>query len=144
MLDFTKHVATRLRHLVTPQSEPIPGSSQVPNSDTGYAWPVTKWVRLDTGAVTDLATLAEATPTRMKAGINDLVLVRIDVGVDAGIHVRDAAVRRRGGLRPGFSRGLVVFRGGRRTRGVSLARSGSTAAGRHEGDHGQGEEWRAH
>jgi 60 kDa SS-A/Ro ribonucleoprotein len=47
MLDFTKHVATRLRHLVTPQSEPIPGSTQVPNSDTGYAWPVDAWVRLD-------------------------------------------------------------------------------------------------
>jgi uncharacterized membrane protein len=33
----------------------------------------TKWVRLDTGGVTDLATLPEATPTKMKAGINDLV-----------------------------------------------------------------------
>jgi 60 kDa SS-A/Ro ribonucleoprotein len=47
MLDFTKHVATRLRHLVTPQSEPIPGSTQLPNSDSGYAWPVDNWVRLD-------------------------------------------------------------------------------------------------
>src|SRR4051812_33250703 len=47
MLDFTKHVTTRLRHLVTPQSEAIPESAQVPNSDTGYAWPVDKWVRLD-------------------------------------------------------------------------------------------------
>jgi nitrite reductase/ring-hydroxylating ferredoxin subunit/uncharacterized membrane protein len=37
----------------------------------------TKWVKLDTGAVTDLATIPEATPTKMKAGINDLVLVRV-------------------------------------------------------------------
>ena len=37
----------------------------------------TKWVKLDAGAVTDLATLAEATPTKAKAGINDLVLVRL-------------------------------------------------------------------
>jgi nitrite reductase/ring-hydroxylating ferredoxin subunit/uncharacterized membrane protein len=37
----------------------------------------TKWVKLDTGDVTDLATLPEATPTKAKAGTNDLVLVRI-------------------------------------------------------------------
>ena len=47
MLDFTKHVGTRLRHLVTPQAEPIPGSTQLPNSDSGYVWPVDKWGRLD-------------------------------------------------------------------------------------------------
>ena len=47
MLDFTKHVGTRLRQLVTPQAEPIPGSTQVPNSDSGYVWPVDKWARLD-------------------------------------------------------------------------------------------------
>jgi len=37
----------------------------------------TKWVRLDIGDLTDLAALPEATPTKAKAGINDLVLVRI-------------------------------------------------------------------
>ena len=37
----------------------------------------TKWIKLDAGAVTDLAALPEATPTKAKAGINDLVLVRI-------------------------------------------------------------------
>ena len=37
----------------------------------------TKWIRLDTGDVGDLAALHEATPTKMKAGINDLVVVRI-------------------------------------------------------------------
>ena len=37
----------------------------------------TKWVRLETGAVTDLAALPEATPTKAKAGINDLVLIRL-------------------------------------------------------------------
>jgi nitrite reductase/ring-hydroxylating ferredoxin subunit/uncharacterized membrane protein len=43
----------------------------------------TKWIRLDTGDVTDLATLTEATPTKMKAGINDLVVVRIGDTVQA-------------------------------------------------------------
>ena len=37
----------------------------------------TKWIKLDTGDVADLATLPEATPTKARAGINDLVLVRI-------------------------------------------------------------------
>lgn len=37
----------------------------------------TKWIRLDTGDVTDLALLPEATPTKMRAGINDLVVVRM-------------------------------------------------------------------
>lgn len=32
---------------VTPQSQPIPGSTQVPNSGGGYAWPVDDWVRLE-------------------------------------------------------------------------------------------------
>lgn len=31
----------------TPQSEPIPGSAQVPNSGGGYAWAVDDWTRLD-------------------------------------------------------------------------------------------------
>jgi 60 kDa SS-A/Ro ribonucleoprotein len=47
MLDFTKHVSTRLRRLVTPQAEPIPDSTQVPNSGGGYAWAVDHWMRFD-------------------------------------------------------------------------------------------------
>ncbi len=47
MLDFTKHFATRLRRLATPQGEPIPGSAQVPNSAGGYAWALDRWGRLD-------------------------------------------------------------------------------------------------
>ncbi len=43
----------------------------------------TKWVKLDTGGVADLAALPEATPTKMKAGINDLVLVRVGDSVRA-------------------------------------------------------------
>ena len=43
----------------------------------------TKWIKLDTGDVADLAALPEATPTKMKAGINDLVLVRIGDTVHA-------------------------------------------------------------
>ena len=37
----------------------------------------TKWVKLDLGDVTDLGTVTEATPLKARAGINDLVLVRI-------------------------------------------------------------------
>jgi nitrite reductase/ring-hydroxylating ferredoxin subunit/uncharacterized membrane protein len=36
----------------------------------------TKWIKLDTGDVGDLAVLPDATPTKMRAGINDLVVVR--------------------------------------------------------------------
>lgn len=36
-----------------------------------------KWIRLDTGDVTDLMSLPEAAPTKMRAGINDLVVVRM-------------------------------------------------------------------
>jgi nitrite reductase/ring-hydroxylating ferredoxin subunit/uncharacterized membrane protein len=43
----------------------------------------TKWVRLDAGEVTDLSPLAEVTPTKARAGINDLVLVRIGDRVHA-------------------------------------------------------------
>ena len=43
----------------------------------------TKWIKLDTGDVTDLATLPESTPTKAKAGVNDLVLVRIGPTVHA-------------------------------------------------------------
>lgn len=39
--------ATHLNPAKTPQSEPIPGTKQVPNSAGGYAWPVDDWVRLD-------------------------------------------------------------------------------------------------
>jgi nitrite reductase/ring-hydroxylating ferredoxin subunit len=37
----------------------------------------TKWIKLDTGDVADLATLPEATPKKARAGTNDLVVVRI-------------------------------------------------------------------
>ena len=37
----------------------------------------TKWIRLDTGDVADLALLPEATPTKMRAGVNDLLIVRV-------------------------------------------------------------------
>ena len=61
----------------------------------------TKWIRLDTGDVTDLATLPEATPTKAKAGINDLVLVRI---ADT-IHALHAACAHAGGP---LAQGTVV------------------------------------
>jgi len=43
----------------------------------------TKWIKLDTGDVADLATLPEATPTKVRAGINDLVIVRIGDAIHA-------------------------------------------------------------
>jgi nitrite reductase/ring-hydroxylating ferredoxin subunit/uncharacterized membrane protein len=43
----------------------------------------TKWVALDTGSVADLGALPEATPTKMRAGINDLVVVRMGDAVHA-------------------------------------------------------------
>ncbi len=46
-MDFTKHFAARLKRLLTPQHEPIPNTTQVPNSAGGYAWLVDKWTRLD-------------------------------------------------------------------------------------------------
>ena len=42
-MDYSQHFSGR--H--TPQSEAIPGSTQVPNSGGGYAWPVDSWTRLD-------------------------------------------------------------------------------------------------
>ncbi|HKH93718.1 MAG TPA: TROVE domain-containing protein, partial [Gemmatimonadaceae bacterium] len=33
--------------IVTPQAEQIPGTTQIPNSAGGYAWPVDHWTRLD-------------------------------------------------------------------------------------------------
>jgi len=47
MMDFTKHFATRLRALVTPQAAPIPNAGQVPNSAGGFTWAVDRWARLD-------------------------------------------------------------------------------------------------
>jgi nitrite reductase/ring-hydroxylating ferredoxin subunit/uncharacterized membrane protein len=43
----------------------------------------TKWIRLDAGDVDDLLSLPEATPTKMRAGINDLVVVRLGTQVHA-------------------------------------------------------------
>lgn len=42
-----------------------------------FRGPGTKWVKLDTGPVADLADLPEAAPTKVRAGINDLVAVRV-------------------------------------------------------------------
>lgn len=42
-----------------------------------FRGPGTKWIRLDTGDVADLASLPEGAPRKMRAGINDLVVVRL-------------------------------------------------------------------
>ncbi|HEY1801911.1 MAG TPA: TROVE domain-containing protein [Terriglobales bacterium] len=42
-MNYTKQFNRR----VTPQSQPIPGSNQVPNSAGGYSWQVDDWTRLD-------------------------------------------------------------------------------------------------
>jgi len=41
--NYSKHFNRR----ATPQTQPIPGSTQVPNSAGGYAWGVDDWTRLD-------------------------------------------------------------------------------------------------
>lgn len=56
----------------------------------------TKWIRLDTGEVTDLAQLPESTPTKMRAGINDLLVVR----VGDRIHALHAVCAHAGGPLP--------------------------------------------
>ncbi|MGH2603215.1 MAG: TROVE domain-containing protein [Dehalococcoidia bacterium] len=43
MTNYRTHFSTR----ETPQSQPIPGSAQVPNSAGGFAWAVDDWTRLD-------------------------------------------------------------------------------------------------
>ena len=47
MQNLSKHFATRLRRLTTPQSEAVPGTTQVPNSAGGFAWALDKWTQLD-------------------------------------------------------------------------------------------------
>jgi 60 kDa SS-A/Ro ribonucleoprotein len=47
MFDFTTHISTRLTRLRTPQAEPIPGTTQVPNAAGGHVWAVDHWTRLD-------------------------------------------------------------------------------------------------
>jgi nitrite reductase/ring-hydroxylating ferredoxin subunit/uncharacterized membrane protein len=61
----------------------------------------TKWVKLDMGDRTDLRALPEATPTKARAGINDLVLVRIG----ESIHVLHAVCAHAGGP---LAQGTVV------------------------------------
>ncbi len=39
--------ARQFNRRITPQSQPIPGSTQVPNSAGGYSWAVDDWARLD-------------------------------------------------------------------------------------------------
>jgi nitrite reductase/ring-hydroxylating ferredoxin subunit len=41
-----------------------------------YRGPGTKWIALDLGELTDIQAIPENTPTKARAGINDLVLVR--------------------------------------------------------------------
>src|SRR5215471_3887038 len=44
---MTINYAKIFNRRVTPQSQPIPGSSQVPNSGGGYSWQVDDWTRFD-------------------------------------------------------------------------------------------------
>ena len=56
----------------------------------------TKWIKLDVGELSDLADLADLTPTKAKAGINDLVLVR----TGDTIHAMHAVCAHAGGPLP--------------------------------------------
>ena len=42
-----RHLLNILNVHATPQSQPLPGSAQVPNSAGGYAWAVDIWTQLD-------------------------------------------------------------------------------------------------
>ena len=53
----------------------------------------TKWIRLDTGDIPDLAAMPVSTPTKMRAGINDVVVVRLGETV----HVLHAVCAHAGG-----------------------------------------------
>jgi len=66
-----------------------------------FRGPGTKWIRLDTGDVADLASIPEATPTKARAGSNDLVLVR----VGSAIHAMHAVCAHAGGP---LAQGTVV------------------------------------
>lgn len=44
-MKLTQHFSKRAKG-ATPQSQPIPGSTQVPNSSGGYSWAVNDWTRL--------------------------------------------------------------------------------------------------
>jgi nitrite reductase/ring-hydroxylating ferredoxin subunit/uncharacterized membrane protein len=48
-----------------------------------FRGPGTKWIALDTGDVADLMTLPESSPRKMRAGINDLVVIRVGDTVHA-------------------------------------------------------------
>jgi nitrite reductase/ring-hydroxylating ferredoxin subunit/uncharacterized membrane protein len=61
-----------------------------------FRGPGTKWIALDVGGLTDLDELPEATPTKARAGINDLVLVRMG----ATVHALHAVCAHAGGPLP--------------------------------------------
>jgi len=61
-----------------------------------FRGPGTKWIALDVGGLTDLGELPEATPTKARAGINELVLVR----VGATVHALHAVCAHAGGPLP--------------------------------------------
>ena len=45
---MTKNLTNWVKNLSqTPQNQPIPGTTQVPNSGGGYSWAVDDWTRLD-------------------------------------------------------------------------------------------------
>lgn len=44
-MNYVDHFSTR--QAVTPQTKPIPGTAQVPNSAGGFSWQVDDWTRLD-------------------------------------------------------------------------------------------------
>ena len=48
-----------------------------------FRGPGTKWIALDIGELADIQDIPQATPTKARAGINDLVLVRIGTDVHA-------------------------------------------------------------
>ena len=104
----------------------------------------------DAGRIRPIAVVDVALRDGVARGVDieaegrDLVLVGIDVRVDARIVVGDAAVGRRFRRRPRCDRRLVMS-GIFRTLGGALAPgAGSAASGDHDGEPGEEQEWRAH
>ncbi len=91
-----------------------------------FRGPGTKWIRLQVDGVDDLATLPEGTPVKARAGINDLVLVRLGSAVHA---LHNVCAHAGGPLDEGrVEDGCIVcpWHGSRFTLGEGHARRGPT------------------
>jgi len=64
----------------TPQSQPIPGSNQVPNSGGGYSWQVDDWTRSTASSSSALKAARITSPKRDLVKQNHDAIVRLRQG----------------------------------------------------------------